>query len=138
MLPVHPCVRMNVKESILEVETALQELRTMNQEAPIVVEGRKDKKSLQNLGLMGVIIVYNKGKSLPNFCDWIAQKYNHVIILTDWDRRGGMLCRRMMNLFNGRVSYDIKIRERLSKHTMIKTVEGLDTWLETMEKMIDQ
>ena len=49
-----------------------------------------------------------------------------------------MLCRRMMNLFDGRVSYDITIRERLSKHTMIKTVEGLDTWLETMKKMEDQ
>jgi 5S rRNA maturation endonuclease (ribonuclease M5) len=126
---------MNVKESLLEVETTLQELKKKNQYIPIIVEGRKDKRTLQNLGLKGKIIVYNKGKSLPNFCDWVAMHHRQVVILTDWDRRGGMLCRRMMNLFNGRVLYDITFRENLSKHTMIKTVEGLDSWLETMKNM---
>ena len=126
---------MNLKESLLEVEIAIRELKKKNQSIPIIVEGQKDMKSLQNLGVIGKIIVYNKGKSLPNFCDWVANSHHEVIILTDWDRRGGMLCRRMMNLFDGRVLYDISYRECFSKHTMIKTVEGLDSWLTTMKKM---
>jgi 5S rRNA maturation endonuclease (ribonuclease M5) len=128
---------MNVKESLLEVEKNLQDLKTKNLTVPIIVEGKKDKTSLENLGICGTIIVYNKGKSLPDFCDWVAKKSTEVIILTDWDRRGGMLCHRMMDLFNGRVNYDTSYREVFSKHTMIKTVEGLDSWLHTMKKLND-
>ena len=127
---------MNIKESLLEIEKILQDLKDKNLTIPIIVEGKKDKKSLQNLGIVGKIIVYNKGKSLPDFCDWVTRTWNEVIILTDWDRRGGMLCHRMMDLLNGRVLYDTTVREILAKHTMIKTVEGLDSWLETMKKIV--
>ncbi|OYT28346.1 topoisomerase [Thermoplasmatales archaeon ex4572_165] len=129
---------MNIEESLDVVEQTIQELIIRNHTIPIIVEGKKDKISLQNLGIKGEIIIYNKGKSLTDFCDWIAKSNAEVIILTDWDRRGGMLCHRMMELFNGRVAYDTAFREIFAKHTMIKTVEGMDSWLQTMNKMIDQ
>jgi 5S rRNA maturation endonuclease (ribonuclease M5) len=126
---------MNIDEALEEVEKTLQDLINENKIIPIVVEGKKDKKALRNLGILGKIIVYNKGKSLANFCDWIANSYTAVIILTDWDRRGGMLCHRMMELFKGRVDYNTKFREVFAKQTMTKTVEGLDSWIQTMKKL---
>ena len=129
---------MNIEESLQVVEQTIQELIIKNHSIPIIVEGKKDKISLQNLGIEGKIIIYNKGKSLTDFCDWIAKSNAEVIILTDWDRRGGMLCHRMMELFNGRVVYDTAFREIFAKNTMIKTVEGMDSWIQTMNKMIDQ
>ena len=124
---------MNLDESLNEVEKALQDLQNINMNIPIIVEGKKDKQSLQKLGMKGSIIIYNKGKTLTDFCDWVAKSYRKVIILTDWDRRGGMLCHRMMELFDGRVDYDTSFREVFSKHTMIKTVEGLHSWINTIK-----
>ena len=129
---------MDFKKSIEDLEKIIDDLGEENRSIPIIVEGKKDKISLQNLGVKGEIIIYNKGKSLTDFCDWIAQSYPDVIILTDWDRRGGMLCHRMMELFDGRVLYDTTFREIFAKHTMIKTVEGMDSWIQTMSKMNDQ
>ncbi|MFO8078273.1 MAG: hypothetical protein R6U21_06505 [Thermoplasmatota archaeon] len=70
--------------------------------------------------------------SLADFSDWISEQYNEVIILSDWDRRGGSLCRWLKELLKGRVKYDVDLRQRLSKYAMIKKVEGLPSWLETI------
>ena len=127
---------MNLNEAIDEVEHAIEELREKNKLIPIIVEGKKDKKTLERLGINGPIIIYNKGKSLTDFCDWVASVHQEVIILTDWDTKGGMLCHRMMELFEGRVRYDTLFRERFAKYTMIKIVEGLYSWIQTMKRHI--
>lgn len=125
---------MNIEESLEEVEQALINLQEENRTSPIIVEGKKDRNALQKLGLTGSIIIYNKGSSLPDFCDWIVANYDQVIILTDWDRKGGTLCRRMRELLKGRVDYNIDFRQRLGKYAMVKTVEGLYSWIETMKE----
>jgi len=124
---------MNVDESLEEVEKALFELKELNRTIPIIVEGKKDKKTLQKFGLKGNIIIFNRGSSLTDFCDNIASKYSEVIILTDWDRRGGALCRRMRELLKGRVKYNVEFRGQLGKNAMVRTVEGLYSWIETMK-----
>ncbi len=123
---------MDLERCVEEVELALDELVQVNLTTPVIVEGIKDEKALRKIGLTGEIITLNKGMSLSDFSDWIADQYDHVVILSDWDRRGGSLCRRLKELFKGRVSYDITFRQRLSKYAMIKTVEGLPSWLETV------
>jgi len=123
---------MNIEQCIEEVELALDELVELNNSIPVIVEGVKDRRALRKLGLTGDIICINKGISLSDFADQISEKYDEVIILSDWDRRGGSLCRRLKELLKGRVIYDIRIRQRLSKFAMIKKVEGLPSWLETV------
>lgn len=123
---------MNIEESLDEVQKTIADLIEKNVTIPIIVEGKKDKRSLKKIGVKGKIIELNKGLSLSDFCDSLVKQYDEIIILTDWDRRGGMLCYRIKELLKGRIQYDTTFRERLGKHAMIKTVEGLFSWLNTM------
>jgi dTMP kinase len=123
---------MNLERCIEEVELALDELVEVNTSVPVIVEGVKDRQALRKLGLTGDIVTINKGISLSDFADQVSERYDEVIILSDWDRRGGSLCRRLKELLKGRVVYDVRIRQRLSRFAMIKKVEGLPSWLETI------
>lgn len=123
---------MNLERCIEEVELALDELVEVNTSVPVIVEGVKDRQALRKLGLTGDIVTINKGISLSDFADLVSERYDEVIILSDWDRRGGSLCRRLKELLKGRVVYDVRIRQRLSRFAMIKKVEGLPSWLETI------
>ncbi|MDG6217933.1 MAG: toprim domain-containing protein [Candidatus Thermoplasmatota archaeon] len=129
---------MDLERCVEEVELTLDELVEANNVVPVIVEGIKDRRALERLGLTGMIITINTGLSLSDFSDWISERYDEVIILTDWDRRGGSLCRRLKELLKGRVKYDITFRQRFSKYAMIKKVEGLPSWLETIYRRLEE
>ena len=82
---------------------------------------------------LGNIIQINRGTSLTDFCDWLSERFQKIIILTDWDKHGGSLCRTIMKQLKGRVDYDTSFRKIFSKYAMIRTVEGLPSWLFTMK-----
>lgn len=128
---------MDVETSIEEIEKTLDELREDNKSYPIIVEGKKDVAALRFLGCQGVILTVNKGVSLTAFCDEIASMYNSVILLTDWDRKGGSLCKRIMRLLKGRVEFSTAYREMLAKYAMTRKVEGVPSWLETMKHRLE-
>ncbi|UCH72407.1 MAG: toprim domain-containing protein [Thermoplasmatales archaeon] len=133
---------MDYKKSLEEFEKALKELQEDNMNAPIIVEGEKDVEALKKLGVSGRIITVNSGITLIDFCDRIAQKYKNIIILTDWDRKGGYLCRTIIKNLEGRVSCNIYYRKIFAKYSTIRTVEGLPSWIETIkgknDKLIDK
>jgi 5S rRNA maturation endonuclease (ribonuclease M5) len=76
-------------------------LHEVNESVPIIVEGKKDASALRSLGLIGEIIILHNGNSLYDFCDDIAQKFQKVILLMDWDRRGETLYKTLANHLNG-------------------------------------
>lgn len=125
---------MDYKTSLDEVLKIIDELIDENKDIPILVEGGKDKKALKKLNIKGKIITINSGKNLIDFCDKLAKKYNEIIILTDWDRKGGFLRKRIQQNLKGRTKCITKYRRLLSKNTMIKTVEGLPSYIKTMTK----
>jgi 5S rRNA maturation endonuclease (ribonuclease M5) len=128
---------MDYKKSLEDLEKALSELRDENEIIPIVVEGEKDIEALRKLDLNGEIISVNTGTSLTDFCDKIAGKYKEIIILTDWDRRGGYLCHTIRKNLEGRVSCNLHYREIFAKNSMIRTIEGLPSWIDTMKGKIN-
>jgi 5S rRNA maturation endonuclease (ribonuclease M5) len=127
---------MDYKKSLEEFEKALIELQEYNTNAPIIVEGEKDVEALKKLGVRGRIITINSGITLIDFCDKIAREFREVIILTDWDRKGGFLCSTIKRNLEGRVLCNTHYREIFAKYTMIKTVEGLPSWFTTMNEKI--
>ncbi len=127
---------MDYKKSLEDLEKAISELRDENKEIPIIVEGDKDIEALRKLDINGTIISVNAGTSLTDFCDKIADKYHDIIILTDWDRRGGYLCHTIKKNLEGRVNCNIYYRGIFAKNSMIRTVEGLPSWIETMKQKI--
>ena len=127
---------MDYKKSLEDLEKAISELRDENEKIPIIVEGEKDIEALRKLDINGIIISVNVGTSITDFCDRIADKYNDIIILTDWDRRGGYLCHTIRKNLQGRVNCNIYYRSYFAKNSMIRTVEGLPAWIETMKEKI--
>jgi 5S rRNA maturation endonuclease (ribonuclease M5) len=128
---------MDYKKSLEDLEKALSELRDENEKIPIIVEGEKDIEALRKLDIIGEIISVNIGTSLTDFCDKIASKYKQIIILTDWDRRGGYLCHTIRKNLEGRVNCNLYYREILAKNSMIRTIEGLPSWIETIKGKIN-
>lgn len=128
---------MDYKKSFEDIEKALIELQDENKITPILVEGDKDIEALRKLGINGIIISINTGKSLSNFCDMLAQKYVSIIILTDWDRKGGYLSHIIQKNLKGRVKCNTYYREIFAKNAMIKTLEGLPSWLSTIQDKLN-
>jgi len=125
---------MDVKRSIEGLELVISDLIEENKRIPIIVEGEKDAEALRQLGIVGKIIVINHGVSLIVFSDNIARKYSEVIILTDWDRRGGFLCHTIKKNLEGRVYCNTYFREFFAKNSMVRTIEGLPSWLKTVKE----
>ena len=127
---------MNYEKTFEDLEKKLLELIEENKTIPIIVEGEKDILALRKLGVNGLIISVNKGVSLTDFCDRLVQDYDELIILTDWDRRGGYLCHTIKKNLEGRVKCNLNYREFFAKHSMIKTIEGLPSWIQTIKDKI--
>ena len=129
---------MDYKKSLEDLEKALLELKEENKKVPIIVEGEKDKEALHKLDINGTMISVNAGISLTDFCDRIASKYKDVIILTDWDRRGGYLCHTIRKNLEGRVNCNMHYRELFAKNAMIRTLEGLPHWILTIKEKLNK
>ena len=127
---------MDYKKSLEDLEKALLELKEENKATPILVEGDKDIEALRRLDINGEILAINAGLSISNFCDRIAESYKDIILLTDWDRKGGFLCHTIRKNLEGRVNCNTRYRELFAKNAMIRKVEGLPSWLETMRKKL--
>jgi len=92
----------------------LEEGRLKNLEVPILVEGRRDERTLRLLGFKGEIVILNQGKSLSDVADEISSSYEEIILLLDWDRKGNMLEERMeILLANLGVHCDLSLRRNL-------------------------
>lgn len=117
------------KEDLLEkIEDVLLKLKGLNTKIPIIVEGEADVQALRELGIEGEIIPINRGQSLFNFCEALSKNYKEVVILTDWDRKGGHLCKVLSeDLKANCVKFNTDIRARLASYTKKETkdVEGL-------------
>jgi 5S rRNA maturation endonuclease (ribonuclease M5) len=125
---------MDEKKSLEEIEKTLAELQEENTTVPIIVEGEKDSIALRSLGLPGEIIRFNTGQSVSDFCDKITQHYRKIIILTDWDWRGGRLCQQIKKHLEYRIEVNLRYRSVFAHRCPCRTVEGLPSWIVTLRK----
>lgn len=124
---------MKPEDRLAEMEAVLEELREANQLLPVLVEGEKDEIALRALGLAGVIARVNRGETLMAVCEELARRHRQVIVLTDWDRKGGQLARLLHEKLgaNG-ARADLQFRRRLARLAHVRTVEGLAGWMTTL------
>jgi 5S rRNA maturation endonuclease (ribonuclease M5) len=93
---------------------------------PIIVEGIKDITALRGLGLTGPIYML-AGHNIVSLADELAE-LPRLLILFDFDRRGGQLTRRLTEQLEGRgVSILHRERHRLRRAFCwrIRVIEGL-------------
>ncbi|MEW5936467.1 MAG: DNA primase [Candidatus Thermoplasmatota archaeon] len=130
---------MNDEERLEEIEELIAKLAEESLDALIVVEGRKDLHALRSMGVKGEIKMVNVGNAIFNLCEEISAKHERVIILTDWDARGGRLCCALQDGLKAcGVIPDIEFRARLAMLTKkgIKDVEGLPGVISFLERRI--
>ena len=93
----------------------------------IIVEGKKDKKALQNFGIKNIIEL-NK-KPLFEIIENISNNNEKCIILTDLDKHGKELYGKLNSgLQQNGIKVDNNFRNFLFKHTKLRQIEGLETY----------
>lgn len=126
---------MNNEERFEEIRRTLEELAAKNEDSPIVVEGERDVQALRALGVGGRIITLHRGVPVLRLCEELAREAREVIILTDWDLKGGRLAKALREGFaaNG-VRYDEAPRARLAVLTRssVNAVEDLASYVESL------
>ncbi len=127
---------MNFEESLEMIEKAIGDLREINRDVPVVVEGEKDETALRKLGLEGTIIVIQRGKRISALCDFIAENYKEIIILTDWDRKGWQLYRKMEKNLKGRTRCINDYRLILAKYSTVKDVESIPSFIMSIKERL--
>ena len=119
-----------------DLEKLLIDLNDANAEIPILVEGDNDIKALKLLGFEGEIIKINQGKPLFNLVEDLSKVYDEMIILMDWDRKGGQLARRLSDNFEAnQMKYNLEFRKQMAYLCKkdIKDVQGLPRFLDNLE-----
>jgi 5S rRNA maturation endonuclease (ribonuclease M5) len=117
-------------ESLEELISSLVE--ASDDGAAIIVEGVRDERSLRDLGVRGPI-VRASGRPALELAEETAGAFKAVVILTDWDRAGEELAKKMeLHLQGTGAKVDFEKRERLKRMVRreIKDVESLSRFVE--------
>lgn len=125
----------NDSERAAKLREVLELLRDVNQEIPVIVEGKRDSAALRELGLSGEIITMHRGKSLYDFCEEISENFNKVVILLDWDDKGETLNKTLCGLLGGQWEAHAAFREilKILCQKDIKDIEGIPKLLRRLE-----
>ena len=118
-------------------------------DCPIIVEGRKDRLTLESIGFTGKIEQVNRGWNQSRFIAYIFEKYGiinkvdqgpSVILLMDWDRTGGRLQRKIgerLEAFGMKVDHETRMQLVRAMKPEGRTVEGLKSHADTLRNYID-
>ncbi len=106
-------------------------IREYSERAPIVVEGKKDVEALNALGIFDVVSVNAKGGPVGTVEFLEERSVREIIILTDYDRRGEQLHKRLRELaISAGIAVNDTLRKKLHEATHVKYVEDLARILE--------
>jgi 5S rRNA maturation endonuclease (ribonuclease M5) len=113
----------------------IEDLSEINKSIPIIVEGKKDAIALRKLGISGEIITLHNGKNLYEFCMEITERYDKVVILLDWDKKGENLNKIVSENLKGYWEEHSLFRElfKLLCQKEIHDIEGLPSLLRRLE-----
>jgi 5S rRNA maturation endonuclease (ribonuclease M5) len=115
--------------------------RCVEQGTPILIEGKKDEEALKELGITGNIIkVSGSGLKLFEIAEKATESSSKVIILTDFDKKGEILAKKLSNDIQSLGSHpDLNIRKNIMKITRkyIKDIESLPRHIKNLELEIN-
>ncbi len=124
-------------EGILD---ALERLRTLSSDHVILVEGSKDVDALRALDVDGDFFRVQSSGGPVKASEHVWSKGKSAIILTDWDRRGGILAEALReNLDSLGVPYDDTVRRDLAvlSRPYSKDVESMDSVVALLSARVD-
>lgn len=109
-----------------EIMDYIEELKNNNK--IVIVEGKKDKQALEQLGITNIITLSKK--PIFQIIEEISRKSKGVVILTDLDKEGKKLFGKLNSglQYHG-VKVDNKFRGFLFKKTKLRQIEGIIKYL---------
>lgn len=125
-------------ERLEETLKVIDELEELSREMPVIVEGKKDVDALRLLGVSSNVITLSRGISLFTFCETVSREWRSVVLLTDWDRKGGQLARRLKEGFdaNGtKVNDSIRMDLVILSKKEIKDIESLPAFIRRLRAL---
>lgn len=109
-----------------EFEKELEILKESSEEKIVVVEGIKDKKALEKLGVKNIICLT---KPLYQIAEIIQKKGRPCILLLDLDKEG----KRLYSILNHDLNqFGVQIDDRFRKFlftTSLRQIEGIGSYL---------
>ena len=112
-----------------ELNSFIEKIKSSN--TLVIIEGKKDRKALEKLGIDNVMELSKK--PLFQIAEEISNSNNECIILTDLDKKGKELYGKLRSdLQKNGVKVNNKFREFLFKHTKLRQIEGMDSYLEAL------
>jgi 5S rRNA maturation endonuclease (ribonuclease M5) len=130
----------------------------VEQGTPIIIEGKKDEEAIKKLVLgvfenqkfpntskehdinFNIIKVSGSGLKLFEVAEMAVESSSEVIILTDFDKKGNILAKKLSEDIQGLGSHpDLNIRKNIMKITRkyIKDIESLPKHLKRLELEIN-
>ncbi|AGI47156.1 hypothetical protein TALC_00142 [Thermoplasmatales archaeon BRNA1] len=126
---------MNDDVRLEEVLKVLERLKELSADHILLIEGAKDREALAHVGIDGDMFQIQSGGGPIKAAEYVESHGGKAVILTDWDRRGGSLCRQLRDIL-GRDNPDIdcQVREDLATLTRhyIKDIESVDSLVDRL------
>ena len=101
-------------------------LRNLQKNCAVVVEGKRDSAALVKLGYSGKILEFHRFNGIIKFAD-SAAKYRKLILLLDGDRKGKYITKKIIGLLEHRTKIDLLFKKKLVSITKgkIRFIEQL-------------
>ncbi|MCE5214785.1 MAG: hypothetical protein LLF83_08720 [Methanobacterium sp.] len=124
--------------SFRKLLSIMEELKECAEQGmPILIEGKKDEEALRNLGINGNFIkVSGSPLKLFEIAEIAALSSSKIIILTDFDKKGNQLARKLSEDIQRLGSNpDLQLRRKIMAITRryIKDIESLPRHLHQLE-----
>ena len=127
---------MEPAERLERLDRAIEELAVASAFAPIVVEGQRDEAALRALGIEGEIFVYNRGGTMADVAELLRPR-TLIVVLFDWDRKGGALTQRLKELLGGTTKLNLDLRRELATVSLVRCVEDLPAARRALQRRLD-
>lgn len=123
---------LDTQERLDRLEKAIDLLREAAESGTVVVEGTRDVAALEWLGIGGLHVKVHQGKPLPAVVEDLANSPPPVVLLVDWDRKGGQLLSLLEENLRARVQVDTDSRRRIASVTRTRCLEEVPAELESL------
>ncbi|HUR26216.1 MAG TPA: hypothetical protein VM327_09420 [Candidatus Thermoplasmatota archaeon] len=124
------------EERLEDLEAAVDRLREVAEAGTVLVEGTRDLKALDWLGIGGTHVTLHRGMPLHELEEDLVQCPTPVVLLLDWDRTGGRLLERLEDALKHRVQIDVLCRRRLAAACRSRTLEAVPAELAALRRAV--
>ncbi len=128
---------MNDAERLELIEEVLARLDALSEDHVLLVEGIKDIRALEALGIHGDFFTIQSSGGPVAAAEYVESRGRRAVVLTDWDRRGNALAEQVVALLSRDANVDTAVRADLIRLSggLVKDVEALDSLVARLRRL---